>query len=88
MAAWPASSWLRTAARPETGGPVADPAAGMSAAARRAGDGSTPSSRRSVSVATATWRTAAARSPAVARLRTSSSWLPSSSGFRATALDA
>ena len=80
----PASSWLVTAARPLAGRPRGEPA-GASAASRSAGDASIPSSRRRRSSHTATWRRAAARSPETARLRTSSSWLPSSRGLRARA---
>ena len=87
IAARPASSWLVTAARPLAGRLRGDPA-GAVAASRSDSDVSTPSSRRSVSSHTATCRSAAARSPDAARLRTSSSWLPSSSGLRATARDA
>ena len=87
MAARPASSWLVTAATPVAGLPRGEPA-GAAAASARAAEVSMPSSRRRVSWHTATCRSAAARSPEAARLRTSSSWLPSSSGLRATAREA
>jgi hypothetical protein len=87
MAARPASSWLVTAARPLAGRLRGDPA-GAAAASVSASEVSIPSSRRRMSWHTATWRSAAARSPDAARLRTRSSWLPSSRGLWATARDA
>ena len=75
IAARPASSWLTAAARPFNGGTMAEsgPAPAASRRAARLG----PSSRRSRSSQTATWRRAAVRSPVMARHRTSSrGWSP------------
>ena len=65
MAALPASSWASAAARPTRALPVRPTFA--SAAERRPGDGSAPSSLRNSAVARSTWSSAAARWPAVAR---------------------
>ena len=85
MAARPASSWLVTAAaRPLSGSAIGEPADVRRLPQRPA----RPRCRARAAAGPRRPRPAAAppaRSPATARLRTSSSWLPSSSGLRATA---